>query len=216
LRRQTGVATEAVVAMLDTRSNASVSRNRRPPARPGMPGGSIIWAGRRLMRLKFPEQPREALQVLALLDDKHGLGHLLDRIDWRGVSPRQIYLALLGRLPESMGFAIGDADYSPRNHAESAYLSGEFQEQVITRALSAYAEKQRLLFVHIPKCAGTDLIENLSANQPWLNQNMSRREWTPAAVLLPQLKRFVIHTSVCSSIFVSGHLALSWYLDRGL
>jgi hypothetical protein len=168
------------------------------------------------MQLKPPGRVREALELLALMDDDSNLEQLLHRVDWTTVTPRQIYLAILDRLPESASMAVPGSDYSPYGHARDALLSPEFQEAVLTRVLGAYPEKQRLLFVHVPKCAGTDLIENLSANHPWLYNDMSRPDWTPPETLMHVLRRFVIRAGASGSIFVSGHLPLQWYVDRSL
>lgn len=168
------------------------------------------------MPLKPPARTRDILELLRLLDVDAGLAELLERVNWSGVTPRQIYLSVLNRLPESAEMSVPPADYSPLGHAEAALLSPEFQGTILNRVLVAYPEKQRLLFVHVPKCAGTDLIENLSASRPWLYEDMAKREWTSPDALMALLKQFAIRVGAADSIFVSGHIPLRWYIDHNL
>jgi hypothetical protein len=161
-------------------------------------------------------RPRETLQLLTLYNEDAGLGALLDQVDWGGVTPLQIYYAILGRLPEEANVAIPAADYSPREHAEAALLSDEFQQEILKRVLDAFPEKRRLLFVHVPKCAGTDLIEHLSSRHPSLSQYLTDPAWTPKPALFSHLRAFVMNAGSAESVFVSGHIPLQWYLDHSL
>lgn len=168
------------------------------------------------MRLNRPRRPRDVFQLLALLDRDGGAEALLDRVDWSGATPRDIYHAFFDRPPDAPDLAIPRADYSPRSHALGALRSAEFQDRAVLRALAAFPEKRRLLFVHIPKCAGTDLKDNLSINLPWLYQEMTQQGWTGPDALLAALQAFAIRVNIADSIFVSGHIPLDWYLQHRL
>ena len=167
------------------------------------------------MLLKPPTSPLETFQLLTLYDSKRGLDALLDRVAWRLTSPRQIYHAVLGRVPESSAVAIPGPKYSPRRHARNALQGAEFQRRIIRLALNAFPEKKRLLFVHVPKCAGTDLIRHLSDVHPWLDEQMAKRNWTPSETLLGHLRDFSLAAGQSNSLFVSGHIRLNWYLTSG-
>jgi hypothetical protein len=156
------------------------------------------------------------LDLLAFYEESVGLGALLDKIDWTGVTPLQIYYGILGRIPELANLAVPAADYSPRRHAEAALLSDEFQRDILKRVLEAFPEKRRLLFVHVPKCAGTDLIKHLNSRYPSLSQYLTESEWTPKSALFSHLRNFVININSAESVFVSGHIPLQWYLDHAL
>jgi hypothetical protein len=53
------------------------------------------------------------------------------------------------------------------------------QARVVEMILNAHPEKQRLIFVHIPKCAGTDLTANLGTRYPVVHQTLADSNWTP-------------------------------------
>jgi hypothetical protein len=54
-----------------------------------------------------------------------------------------------------------EASYHPCGHFRAALLSDEFRRNVVQGLLAAFPEKGRNVFIHVPKCAGTDLIFNL-------------------------------------------------------
>jgi hypothetical protein len=166
--------------------------------------------------MKAPVRARDTLQLMALYDPYGGVESLADRVSWAGVSPRQIYHAILGRLPENGAVAVAPPGYSPRAHAAEALASPEFQQAIIRRVLHAYPEKERLLFVHVPRCAGTDLIENLSERYPALHADQADPAITPPERLFEHLKHFVLAAPLVDSILVSGHLTLRWYLESDL
>jgi hypothetical protein len=168
------------------------------------------------MYLVAPRNLRETLQLLSLLDPDRGLHALLDQIDWSAVFPQQIYDAILDRLPESAELAASTEGYSALRHARAALISAEFQINIVKRTLEAFPEKTRLLFVHVPKCAGTDLTENLRTRYPWLSKGLGEANWTSPAQLLAHLRQFVIDAQFADTVFVSGHFRLKWYLTNGL
>ena len=51
-------------------------------------------------------------------------------------------------------------------------MSAAFQQEVLTLLLNAFPEKRRLLFVHIPKCAGSDLSHHLMTRYPSIDQRL--------------------------------------------
>lgn len=168
------------------------------------------------MRLNPPTRPRETLRLLSQFDRAASLGRLLDKVDWSSVTPLQIYYAVLGRLPEDAKVAVPDEGYSAREHAEAALISDEFQQEILKRVLDAYPEKRRLLFVHVPKCAGTDLIEHLGSSHPAISEYLSQPGWTSKPALFEHLRNFAINAGSADSIFISGHIPLQWYLDHAL
>ena len=47
------------------------------------------------------------------------------------------------------------------------------QPRIVEMILNAHPEKRRLIFVHIPKCAGTDLTANLGTRYPTVHQTLA-------------------------------------------
>jgi hypothetical protein len=167
------------------------------------------------MNLKPPRRLRETFQLLAMYDDEAGLPPLLDQIDWRGVTPRQIYAAFLDRLPESAAVAAVPDDYVPRNHAEGAITSQEFRDNVVTRLLAAFPEKRRLLSVFVPYTADADLRARLSADNAWVDKDFADGALFPREALFAHLRRFARYTTLSENVLVTG-FSLSHLISAGL
>jgi hypothetical protein len=140
----------------------------------------------------------------------------LDQLDWQAVTPLQIYSAILGRLPESAKVAMPEGPYSSRRAAERALLSREFQEGVLERLLSAFPEKRRMLFVHVPKCAGTDLTQHFQSKYPSIWLSLTRPVNADKSALFAALKAFVTRLDSSDSVFVCGHIPLRRYVRNSL
>lgn len=144
------------------------------------------------------------------------LDQFLDQFDFAGITPYDIYHTILGRYPESIKAALGPKNYSPRHQLRSALLGKEFQSRIISLLLNAYPEKQRLLFVHVPKCAGTDLRVVLSTCHPSLGSALSRPNWTTKRQLFAAIQQFGRLLRSADTIFVHGHVQLAQWLDAGI
>lgn len=162
-----------------------------------------------------PRSLRETFQLFSLYDSEQGLPALLDRLDLAGVRPDQICRAVLGRPPQDISEATPDRGYDPRRHLQDALLSTEFQSRIVGNLLVAYPEQRRDVFIHVPKCAGTDLILNVGqqrqrlplpvmlGNEPWISKDELFRTIRSLVQVLPYRDTF----------FVYGHIALDTYVD---
>jgi hypothetical protein len=161
-----------------------------------------------------PRNQRETFNLLMRLSANQPLEEILELIDWRGVSPMQLYQAVLGRLPEALEQAIPPIEYAVQDHFVEMLKSGEFQAGVINSFIRQFPEGRRLIFVHIPKCAGTDLIHNLSRYHPHMAYGHSQREWIAPEDLLMHLARTSIHKCSSPDLLISGHFSLRYALDN--
>jgi hypothetical protein len=164
--------------------------------------------------LRAPTSPLETFKLLARLTPTHSLEDLLDLIDWRGVSPVQIYEAVLARVPEAPALSIPEAGYSARDHFREILHSAEFRETVVDSFIREFRSLQRFIFVHIPKCAGTDLIHHFSTAQPHLAQSHASPEWITTNELLTHLAQTVTRSLFCTGILVHGHFSLGFALSK--
>jgi len=126
------------------------------------------------MQLQAPRDPRSLFELFATYDPARGLDELLASLDVTGLEPRHIYHSILGRRPETLQATKRPEHYNPRDHMRGALISPEFQRKIIPLILNAYPEKQRLLFIHVPKCAGTDLRIGLSTRYPALDIGLAQ------------------------------------------
>jgi hypothetical protein len=168
------------------------------------------------MKIPAPANPRQTFELFHLYRAEAGLASLIDRLDWSGVSRAQVFGAVMGRLPENRNVAIPGNNYVPKTHFGNALNSQEFQRNVIRNFLTAYPEKTRHLFVHVPKCAGTDLETDIARRSPALGQSLQDRGETPLADLHAALARLSSEVIRADRIFVFGHFTLRWYLEQGL
>jgi hypothetical protein len=155
--------------------------------------------------------------VFPFFHGSYGLSELLARIDFPGRQPREMRYAVFGGLP--LNGDRGDefaGSYAPRDHLHELLMSAAFQREVATLLLNAFPEKRRLLFVHIPKCAGSDLSRHLMTRYPSIDQRWMEERWTSKDALFTALHDLIQAVPSYDRIFVRGHIPLDWYLDRGL
>ncbi|MES2684952.1 MAG: hypothetical protein V4650_15635 [Pseudomonadota bacterium] len=168
--------------------------------------------------LPAPRSPRELLLALADYEDARGIDAWLERFDFSGVTPHQIYSCALGRLPESAPVARQGAGYDARQHLRAMLCCEEFQDRLITFVLRALPEKQRLFFVHVPKCAGSDLSSHLM--QLFDGSYLGQLDQSPLHIA-PERLPWRLQTLMASlprqpTIAVMGHIGLNWLLSEQL
>jgi hypothetical protein len=163
--------------------------------------------------LPMPRTMRELFQLFTLYDPAEGLAVLLDRLDFAGVTPYQIYQIVHARAPEQPELVARPERYDPRAHLEAALCSAEFQERVLRHTLQAFPEKRRNVFIHVPKCAGTDLILNLGQRHLSLPKMIELENWVTKAELFEALCRLVQAAPYYETFFVYGHIPLGFYID---
>jgi hypothetical protein len=165
--------------------------------------------------LPAPRTGRDLLEAFRLYDPAQGIAKFLDRFDLSTVSPRQAVYCAFGRLPAAAG-ARTAADYNPRGHMRNILQGEEFQKRLLNFVLEAYPEKRRLLFVHVPKCAGSDLTSFLTKTNPAFNFRLVDRAWVTSDKMFSAIKVLADELAYADHIFVHGHVALRQYIADGL
>jgi len=165
-------------------------------------------------KIAAPRNLRETFLLFEHYRAEVGLDSITGLVDWTGVTPRQIYWAVLGRLPESREVALPGPDFCPAASFVAALNSVEFQEKFIENFVDAFAEKKRLLFVHIPKCAGTDLAFDLAARFPSMTQDLMFPFRTPKSELFERMAALAGQVFAAEALFVFGHIPLNWYIHH--
>jgi hypothetical protein len=95
-------------------------------------------------------------------------------------------------------------------------MGDAFQADLLPRFAHAFADKQRLIFVHIPKCAGTDLTNKLKSRYPWIDYNIMAPTWTSKDAMLLRLSRLALELRFAAGLYICGHAELPYYLDRDM
>ncbi|QLH38461.1 MAG: sulfotransferase family 2 domain-containing protein [Defluviicoccus sp.] len=70
------------------------------------------------------------------------------------------------------------------------------------------------MFVHVPKCAGTDLMAHLKIRYPWLHESMKHS--IPVEELVRNLSGFASKVKSEKDILVGGHIELQWFIREKL
>ena len=165
---------------------------------------------------KAPVTVRDTFDMLSEFRGDMSIRQFLGGFNWNGISTHQTYAAFLDRLPESVAVVRQHSRTDPLNLASNFLSSAEFQSRAIELTLRAYPEKRRLFHIHVPKSAGVDLRNNLTKIYPYLHYNHTRRESTTAMELITHVGELSRRLQQSSEILITGHIPLSWYLQRGL
>jgi hypothetical protein len=153
-------------------------------------GGAVErYDDRRLSVTKRPPptKPREFFEIFALMGATASPEGLMRGIDWKHVDPCMLTFAVLGRWPTSQELAELQVPYRPYVHLRHLLGSEEFRTAIVRRLFEVFPERQRLLFVRIPRCAGTSVMSVLDTKHPILPLDLGDRPFREAPVLVPLL-----------------------------
>lgn len=165
------------------------------------------------LHLDFPDTFRKLLCAFAVFPQALTATSCGDLLRFDDVRPRDVYNALLSRMPESIVSAGDSASLTSRELFWSLLTSDEFRNHVFERFLNAYAELPRDIFIHIPKCAGTDLIINLSKRQVSLPVVLREPAWLNQEEFLRILGSLARRAMFSERLFVCGHIHLEDYVQ---
>jgi hypothetical protein len=179
-----------------------------PPARPLANDEPVL--------MPCPRDPRALFELLYWHDERLGLSPMLSRLDLDDCEPRQLHYAVFGRLPETPLILADGERYYPHDHLNELLLGDAFQAELLPLLLRTYPEKQRAIFLHIPKCAGTNLSNKLKTRYPWADFNIMDVHWTSKDAMLRHLSRLVTQLRFADSIYLCGHAMPDYYRQHGL
>jgi hypothetical protein len=182
--------------------------NYLQPAAPVAEDEPVLMSG--------PRSPRALFELLYWYDRQLGLGPLLSRLDLDCCTPQELYYATFGKLPEPWLMPRGNARYYAHDYLNELLLSDAFQGKLLQLLLHAYAEKRRLIFLHIPKCAGTDFSNKLKTRYPWLDFNIMDKIWTSKNAMLWHLSRLAVQLRFAETIYLCGHATPKYYSQHDL
>jgi hypothetical protein len=163
-----------------------------------------------------PSSVRETFELLAFFRPELGIEGLVANLPLDSMTPRQLYYAAHGRSPDSITTAIFDSGITATDVYTAALKSEEFRENFVARFLGAFPEKKRLLFVHVPKCAGSDLSSHLICRFASLNTQIIDPDWASSDLFFSAIRDLVLEANMSDSIYVHGHNTLSFYKSSDL
>lgn len=178
----------------------------------GNPRDVAQWVRR--MPLPAPRSQREVLLLLAQYDPTQGLDALLERVDFSGYGPAEITQVLFDTPLASRRQAIAPARYDARAAFKVGLLSEHFRQNILSSFLTAFPELGRDVFVHVPKCAGTDLVMNVGQRQMPLPSVLESPGWLSDDEFLAVIGAHARALPFMKRIFVYGHTEFAEYLQR--
>lgn len=161
----------------------------------------------------FPRSSKELFAILAHFDPSKGIDHLLSCIDMDHVLPSDITSIVLGRFPGSAGDAVAGPDFNARSLLKDVLLAEESRRLIVRTFLDAFPHLRRSTFIHVPKCAGTDLILNLAQRHLPLPVMIGLPDWVSNDDFLQVIAGLARVAPFREQIFIYGHIELGEYVD---
>ena len=165
------------------------------------------------MKLRPPRNQREVIQMLGLYETALGIDGLVERFDFSGIAPWTLDRIVLGQ-PTKDPRPAPDTD--PAAHFKALLLSNPVRQMILRNFLDAFPEKPRILFVHVPKCAGSDLTTNLVGRYFSINGTMENPLWYTPETRVQYLRDLVQASPFVDAFFVRGHVPLRFYVNQAL
>src|SRR5271156_1873791 len=118
--------------------------------------------------LPTPRTPRELIELFAVYDRQIGINSVLNAADFSVLDRATVLTTALGAVKQQRLEQEVREGYNPRGHLRTLLQSVEFRERARPLIFEAFPEKRRAIFIHIPKCAGTDMTDLLRRRYPAL------------------------------------------------
>jgi hypothetical protein len=165
------------------------------------------------LRIRPPRTIRELFQLFILYGQNTGLDELLGRVNFDDDATAALACTAL--------FDVAEAQQQKEQKTPALLLreilySQNFQNRVVNSVLEAYPEFQRLIFVHIPRTAGTHLETQLAERYPVIHENWNSETWFTREQLFNILAEFTRELTFSKAVLVTGHVPLTKYIQTNL
>ncbi len=165
-----------------------------------------------MLKFPAPRTPRDLFLLLGQLEATDSLEDLISRVDLTNMSAACVFQAAFFAPPELTRLPLPFPGYDAGVDLVETIRSAAFQENCLGTLLKAFPEKRRSVFLHIPKCSGTDLILNLADRLVSLSKRLEDRGWTDPDTFLRTMAQSIRHLLLAPDVFVNGHITLREYL----
>ena len=163
-----------------------------------------------------PVTPRDTLERFRFYQKERGLQSITRDIDFSNVTCAQVFASIVGHIP---GYLTGVPDpdnFNPRWQTLQVLSALEFQDRIREIIPAAFPEKRRLIFIHNPKCAGTDMRVTLRRNYPLIEEYLAMPAMTAKPAFFEELRIIMTTMHSSDSIAMTGHVPIWWYLANNL
>ncbi len=163
-------------------------------------------------KLPMPRTLRDVFSLLEHLTPDRELDSLLEMVDFTGITPGDVYLAILGLPPGDIAAARSFEGFDARLFFKTLLIGDDFRRSIMANFLNAFPEKARDVFIHVPKCAGTDLIINLASRQLPMPKLLEIDGWLTEREFLLTVAGIARLARHHERVFVHGHMELGEYV----
>jgi hypothetical protein len=139
------------------------------------------------VRRPLPERPRDLLEVFSAMGGEASRISLLRSLDLRDATPGWLIFVALNRWPTMAELRALEGEYDARKHLSALIFSVEFRRLLAQRILTAYPEKVRLLYVRIPRCAGSHFLATARLMHPVFADEIAAPTPRPGPAFFPML-----------------------------
>jgi hypothetical protein len=172
----------------------------------------LVWSPLKQI-LPAPHDLRELIQYFVLYNSEKGLHSVLQPIDCKSLDRNTIMRMLLGRDAPP---PAPDAVFSARDYLKNVMGRPDTMQMLRPLIARAFADKQRRIFIHIPKTAGSDLTEGLRQFSPALREGDFKAGVSTPEEMYMGLREFAIGIPYADLITFIGHERLTWYQTHDL
>lgn len=165
------------------------------------------------MQFDPPRNASEIFRMFTLFDSTKGIDSVLNRFNWVDVKPDQLRSAVLESCSMPPGISW-DGDVA--RCMKELLNSREFRKDILAQFLNAFPDKKRIIFVHIPKCAGSDLTRILAQRHLVVSGTMGYQTKFLGDKLFAYLHDVMTCMPFVREIVIRGHVPLHYYIDRKL
>jgi hypothetical protein len=128
----------------------------------------------------LPERPRDLLEIFSAMGGESSMISLLRSVDLGGATPAWLIFVVLNRWPSLAELRAHEGPYNARKHLSALIHGAEFRSLLAQRILTAYPEKIRLLYVRIPRCAGSHFLTLARIMHPVFSDELAAPSVRPA------------------------------------
>ncbi len=159
---------------------------------------------------------RDLFNLFLRYDPNVGASSLFERVRVNFESLASMQNSLFAGLASARPEQGENLPGHPKTRFVHLLTGPNFQKCVIALALNAFPEKKRLIFVHVRKCAGSNLTRHFSRRYPGLANELMEEARTSSEQLFTALKHFVTELCWSDEVYIHGHITLQRCRDENL
>ncbi len=154
-------------------------------------------------RRPLPGRPRDLLELFVALGREATIPSLLQACDLRLSDPRHMTFITLSRWPSFEELEAQPTPYAVHPHLRSLITGEEFRLSLVRRICDAYAERPRMLYVRIPRCAGRHFLKTIEPMHALIPEGLDRWKRNDQNEFIPALGAYLGRFTMTRTIMIA-------------